>query len=136
MSTIPHPGDALPGFTVTPTHAQLFCFSAVTWNPHRIHYDAPYARDAEGYPDILVQGPLLGALLMRMVQQWAAPWGRVTAIGYRSTKPVPVGRQLTVGGAVTAPDDTQESAVDAEIWVEAGGERVCAGTVRVTPVES
>ncbi|MFD4972430.1 hypothetical protein [Streptomyces sp. NPDC058424] len=54
-------GDALPGFRITPTTAQLFCFSAVTWNPHRIHYDAPYARDVEGHDGVLVHGPLLGA---------------------------------------------------------------------------
>src|ERR1700683_3518158 len=36
----------------------LFRFSALTYNGHRIHYDRDYARDAEGYPGLLVHGPL------------------------------------------------------------------------------
>jgi 3-methylfumaryl-CoA hydratase len=43
---------------------QLFRFSALTFNAHRIHYDRDYARDAEGYPGLVVHGPLLATLLM------------------------------------------------------------------------
>ena len=43
--------------------AMLFRFSAVTWNAHRIHYDWPYATGTEGYPALVVHGPLLAALL-------------------------------------------------------------------------
>lgn len=126
-----HIGQPLPGFTVVPTRAQLFCFSAVTWNPHRIHYDAPYARNAEGYPDVLVQGPLLGAFLMRMVERWVRPWGRTESMTYRSTRPVPVEEELAVGGVVVAAEDV----VDAEIWLVRTSDdvRVCEGTVRAVP---
>lgn len=41
----------------TPNSVALFRFSAVTYNAHRIHYDEPYARDAEGYPGLVVHGP-------------------------------------------------------------------------------
>jgi 3-methylfumaryl-CoA hydratase len=41
---------------VSPT--LLFRFSALTYNSHRIHYDRDYARDIEGYPGLLTQGPL------------------------------------------------------------------------------
>lgn len=41
----------------------LFRFSAATWNSHRIHYDRPYATEEEGYPGLLVHGPLLAILL-------------------------------------------------------------------------
>jgi 3-methylfumaryl-CoA hydratase len=43
---------------------QLFRFSALTFNAHRIHYDRVYARDSEGYPGLVVHGPLLATLLM------------------------------------------------------------------------
>lgn len=42
----------------TPGPVELFRFSAVTFNAHRIHYDLPYARDVEGYPSLVVHGPL------------------------------------------------------------------------------
>jgi 3-methylfumaryl-CoA hydratase len=41
-----------------PTTRTLFQFSALTYNAHRIHYDRDYARDAEGYPGLVVHGPL------------------------------------------------------------------------------
>jgi 3-methylfumaryl-CoA hydratase len=42
----------------------LFRFSALTFNGHRIHYDAPYATGVEGYPGLVVHGPLLALLLL------------------------------------------------------------------------
>jgi 3-methylfumaryl-CoA hydratase len=50
-----HIPDTAPGLTVDPV--LLFRFSALTFNAHRIHYDRPYAL-TEGYPDLLVHGPL------------------------------------------------------------------------------
>jgi 3-methylfumaryl-CoA hydratase len=40
-----------------PDHGQLFRFSSLTWNTHRIHYDADHCRQVEGYPDIITHGP-------------------------------------------------------------------------------
>ncbi|HWU07675.1 MAG TPA: hypothetical protein VN520_15045 [Streptomyces sp.] len=107
-------GDLLPSFEVTPDTVQLFCYSAITWNPHRIHYDAPYAREAEGYSDVLVQGPLMGSWLMRLCADWVAPWGRVDTMTYRTTTSVMPGVRLLVGGLVVTGGATPE----AEIWVE------------------
>jgi 3-methylfumaryl-CoA hydratase len=42
----------------------LFRFSALTFNAHRIHYDREYARNVEGYPGLVVQGPFTANLLM------------------------------------------------------------------------
>ncbi len=47
-----------------PDALQLFHFSALTYNAHRIHYDRDYAREVEGYPGLVVQGPLIATLLM------------------------------------------------------------------------
>ena len=61
------PGDELTPLTVTVDETQMFFFSAATYNGHRIHYDKHWAREVEGYDDILVHGPLQAALLARAV---------------------------------------------------------------------
>ena len=63
-------GDELPRLTKRPTALNLFRFSAVTWNAHRIHYEPEYAR-SEGHPDILVQAHLHGSYLSQLVMDWA-----------------------------------------------------------------
>ena len=54
---------------VTPDSRLLFRFSAATFNAHRIHYDRPYAIDVEGYPGLVVHGPLTAVLLMDLVRR-------------------------------------------------------------------
>ena len=49
---------------IVPDPTQLFRFSALTFNAHRIHYDRDYARDVEFYPGLVVQGPYIATLLM------------------------------------------------------------------------
>ncbi|MBP6030176.1 MAG: MaoC family dehydratase N-terminal domain-containing protein [Sphingobium sp.] len=51
---------------VNPTPTLLFRYSALTFNGHRIHYDAPYATTVEGYPGLVVHGPLQATLLLHM----------------------------------------------------------------------
>jgi 3-methylfumaryl-CoA hydratase len=51
-----------------PSTVDLFRFSASTFNAHRIHYDLPYARGVEGYPELVVQGPLIAAKLYAFSQ--------------------------------------------------------------------
>lgn len=48
---------------VMPTSTLLFRYSALTFNGHRIHYDHDYSRDVEGYPGLVVHGPLQATLL-------------------------------------------------------------------------
>ena len=55
--------------SLTPTGPLLFRFSALTFNAHRIHYDRPYAQGEEGYPDLVVHGPLMATLLLDLVQR-------------------------------------------------------------------
>ena len=57
--------------TVTPDPRLLFRFSAVTFNGHRIHYDRGYAMEVEGYPGLVVHGPLTAILLMELVRHHA-----------------------------------------------------------------
>lgn len=49
--------------SISPTPTLLFRYSALTFNGHRIHYDAPYAQKVEGYPGLVVHGPMLATLL-------------------------------------------------------------------------
>ncbi|TKW65451.1 MAG: protein dehydratase [Paracoccus denitrificans] len=71
---------------IVPTPPFLFRYSAVTYNGHRIHYDAPYAREVEGYPGLIVHGPLQATLLTQFAQDLrGAPPRRVTV---RAKSPV------------------------------------------------
>ncbi|MGI5130893.1 FAS1-like dehydratase domain-containing protein [Pseudonocardia sp. CA-107938] len=74
----------------------LFRFSALTFNSHRIHYDHPYVTEVEGYPGLVVHGPLL-ALLALEVPRRRAPERCVTAFAYRLTRPAFAG-EVVAGG--------------------------------------
>ena len=54
---------------VTPDPRVLFRFSALTFNAHRIHYDRDYAAREEGYPGLVVHGPLTAMLLLQEARQ-------------------------------------------------------------------
>jgi 3-methylfumaryl-CoA hydratase len=73
----------------------LFRYSALTFNSHRIHYDADYARDAEGYPGLVVHGPLLVTLLLDAAAQRDID---VAEIRYRAVSPVFLPDAFTVNG--------------------------------------
>ncbi|MBA9001682.1 FAS1-like dehydratase domain-containing protein [Thermomonospora cellulosilytica] len=75
----------------------LFRFSALTANAHRIHYDEPYAREVEGYPGLVVHGPLL-AILMAELPRRNAPGTRVGRLAYRFRRPVFLGENVVVTG--------------------------------------
>ncbi len=62
--------------------ALLFRFSALTYNTHRIHYDQPYATGVEGYPGLVVHGPLLALLLLEIPRR-ELPGRTVTAFDFR-----------------------------------------------------
>lgn len=55
--------------TVDPTAPLLFRYSALTFNGHRIHYDAPYTREVEGYPGLIVHGPLQASQLVHLAER-------------------------------------------------------------------
>jgi hydroxyacyl-ACP dehydratase HTD2-like protein with hotdog domain len=96
------PGDDLPALTVTVDETQMFFFSAATYNGHRIHYDKQWAREVEGYDDVLVQGPLQSALLARALTDWAGGLGRIVDYSVQNRAVAYPGQELTFGGVVTA----------------------------------
>ena len=72
--------------TVTPDPRLLFRFSALTFNTHRIHYDAPYARDVERYRGLVVHGPLTSSLLLQMAAQKVGE-NRLRTFNFRGVSP-------------------------------------------------
>ncbi|MFC9978400.1 acyl dehydratase [Gordonia sp. NPDC127522] len=96
-------GLELPLLEVHPTHITLFRFSAVTWNPHRIHYDEPYAA-TEGYPGVLVQGHLHGNWLLSAVRRWLGDRGRVEQFSWQNRHFAIPGDTLTISGRITEID--------------------------------
>ena len=54
--------------TITPDPVILFRYSALTFNPHRIHYDRPYAMETEGYPGLVVHGPFSQQCLLDLLR--------------------------------------------------------------------
>jgi acyl dehydratase len=114
------PGYEIPLLTVTVDETQMFFFSAATYNGHRIHYDKQWARDVEGYDDVLVQGPLQAALLARAITDWIGGRGRLVAYSVQNRAVAFPGQALTFGGVVTGtrvPDDAggDTGLVDLEI---------------------
>ncbi len=75
----------------------LFRFSALTGNSHRIHYDRSYATSVEGYPDLVVHGPLL-ALAMADLAADRVPDRRMAAIRFRLRQPAFAGEPVLVTG--------------------------------------
>jgi 3-methylfumaryl-CoA hydratase len=78
--------------TLVPDPVLLFRYSALTFNGHRIHYDQAYARDVEGYPGLVVHGPLVATLLLREAAQGADP----ASFSFRGLSPLVVGEPLSI----------------------------------------
>ena len=55
--------------TICPDDPLLFRYSALTFNAHRIHYDRRYATEIEGYPGLVVHGPLIATLLLDLLRR-------------------------------------------------------------------
>ena len=83
--------------TIKPDSTMLFRYSALTFNGHRIHYDADYCREVEGYPDLVIHGPLNATLLAGFAEEVS---GRpLKRFRYRGLKPSILGNELTLNAA-------------------------------------
>jgi 3-methylfumaryl-CoA hydratase len=90
------PAEAAWSTTFELTNALVFRYSAITWNAHRIHYDADYARRHEGYPQAVENG----GLTMQLIIDAALPQLKGTLTGFeaRLTRPLWVGDRLIAQG--------------------------------------
>jgi 3-methylfumaryl-CoA hydratase len=69
-----------------PDDVLLFRYSALTFNGHRIHYDRRYVTGVEGYPGLVVHGPLIATLLLDLLR-WERPDARVARFEFRAVRP-------------------------------------------------
>ena len=83
--------------TVDPSPVLLFRYSALTFNGHRIHYDRPYVTEVEGYPGLIVHGPLQATLLLEVAAD-LSPGERVARFSFRATRPLFDLAPFTVNG--------------------------------------
>jgi len=72
---------------IKPDDVLLFRYSALTFNGHRIHYDRRYATEVEGYPGLVVHGPLIATLLMDLLRR-NDPSAKVTRFSFRAVSPL------------------------------------------------
>ena len=97
---------------VEPSPVLLFRYSAVTFNGHRIHYDWPYVTEAEGYPGLVVHGPLIATLSLRAFCR-ANPQARLRRFAYRGLRPLICPEPFELGGRPSGPGK-------AEVWAGSG----------------
>jgi len=94
----PQPGTVVPAAklapataawsrTVTPDPVLLFRYSALTFNGHRIHYDRSYVTEVEGYPGLIVHGPLIATLLVDLLQRNMSD-ARLAEFDFRAVGPL------------------------------------------------
>lgn len=117
----PHEVVAEWGRDVEPDTTLLFRYSALTFNGHRIHYDQAYARDEEGYADLVVHGPLTATLLQQFALEQGA--GRALArFDFRGVNPLFVSRPFRLEGRRLDDDSL-------ELWARGpGGELAMSAT--------
>lgn len=112
----------------------LFRFSAVTWNAHRIHYDRAQA-EADGLPGVVVQSQMHGAWFAQVARSVAGPSARLRTLSWANRKTVSAGETVRVIGTVTEVE-TVDGAQDVGLTlteVNADGDACGEGraTVRV-----
>jgi 3-methylfumaryl-CoA hydratase len=124
----PRPGDPAPPPQAAPTPAEwtreltpddvlLFRYSALTFNGHRIHYDRKYVTGVEGYPGLVVHGPLIATLLVDLVRR-QRPDARLETFSFKAVRPTFDGHPMRVNGNPSADGrGVQLWAQDHEGWL-------------------
>ncbi|GAB3626887.1 acyl-CoA dehydrogenase [Pandoraea terrae] len=85
--------DELWHRAITPDEVLLFRYSALAFIGHRIHYDKPYAVEVEGYPNLVVHGPLIATLLIDLLRRFA-PQATVLDFSFKAVRPSFMGNTL------------------------------------------
>jgi len=116
---LPQPDAPAPSYKPAPENASwrrriepdpvlLFRYSALTFNGHRIHYDRRYVTEVEGYPGLVVHGPLLVTLLLDLLRR-EQPQAWVRQFRFRASKPLFDTASFELCGRLAAADN-------AELW--------------------
>ena len=106
----PAPASAVWRRDVTPDDVLLFRYSALTFNSHRIHYDRRYVTEIEGYPGLVVHGPLIATLIADLLRRHATRPMR--AFNFRAVSPLFDTAPFAICGAPSA-DGTS-----ARLWAQ------------------
>ena len=102
---------------LTPDEVLLFRYSALTFNGHRIHYDRRYVTEVEGYPGLVVHGPLVITLLLDLLRR-RMPAADLAALRYQAVRPCFDGRLLRLNGRPSADGRSVALwAQDADGWL-------------------
>jgi 3-methylfumaryl-CoA hydratase len=113
--------DETRATTLVPDDVLLFRYSALTFNSHRIHYDRRYCVEEEGYPGLVVHGPLMATLLA--TQAWDEAGQRTPrSFDFRARSPVFDGTPMAIC--------TKSQAKQAETWVRAAGRVALDGAMQ------
>ena len=96
---------------IDPQSPLLFRFSALTFNGHKIHYDRDYAKNEEGYPGLVVHGPLLATLLVDLFRRHR-PNDAIKTFEFRAQRPVFDLSPFTV--------NLEDTATGADVWANDG----------------
>jgi 3-methylfumaryl-CoA hydratase len=83
----PAPADAAFSRDIVPDPVLLFRYSALTFNGHRIHYDRSYVTEVEGYPGLIVHGPLIATLLLDLLRR-EQPHAKVRRFASKAVRPI------------------------------------------------
>ena len=117
----PAPAQAVWRRSIQPDIVLLFRYSALTFNGHRIHYDRDYCREVEGYPGLIVHGPLTATLLMDLFLR-NNPGAQVTGFRFRARRPLfdihpfeICGRPMPGGAELWIADHQGNLAMSAEV---------------------
>ncbi len=108
----PAPEAAAWSRDIQPDPVLLFRYSALTFNSHRIHYDRAYAVKTEGYPGLIVHGPLLATLMLDLLRR-QRPAATVRTFTFRALAPI---FDLAPFAVCGNPDDARAGA---RLWVRA-----------------
>ncbi len=107
----PRPAPENPSWqrSLVPDPVLLFRYSALTFNPHRIHYDQPYVMQEEGYPGLVVHGPLIATLMVDLCRR-SRPEARIIGFSFRAMAPLFCDDEMVLG-AVPSEDGSR-----ARVW--------------------
>ncbi len=111
------PSGAFWSRTINPDPLLLFRYSALTFNGHRIHYDYPYVTQKEGYPGLIVHGPLIATLLLDLCRRECRDQ-EIRRFEYRAISPLFAPLPFTVNGRL------EESGRTANLWASNAHDRL------------
>jgi len=99
---------------------QLFRYSAITFNGHRIHYDRKYATEVESYPGLVVHGPLLATMLSLFAEQQTGR--KLRKFSFRGKRPVFDLNGFTLTGSFSGKDSAELRVLDHEFQLSMSAE--------------